>query len=240
MILGDKCTRGCRFCAVQHVRPDPPDAGEPQRVADTAARLGLNHVVITSVTRDDLSDGGAGQFARTIRALRRRLAGATIEVLIPDLGGAHAALEQVLEARPDVVNHNLETVPRLYSQVRPHADYRRSLAILAQTKALAPGIITKSGLMLGLGERTAEVLEVMRDLRQARCDLLTMGQYLQPTDRQVPVVRYLPPGEFAGYEAWARSLSFRGVAAGPLVRSSYHAESILAEYSQPCRAHELG
>jgi len=233
MILGDKCTRGCRFCAVQHVRPAPPDADEPQRVADTAARLGLNYVVITSVTRDDLSDGGAGQFARTIRALRRRLAGATIEVLIPDLGGAHAALEQVLEARPDVVNHNLETVPRLYGQVRPHAYYRRSLAILAQTKALAPGIITKSGLMLGLGERTMEVLEVMRDLRQARCDLLTMGQYLQPTDRQVPVVRYLPPGEFAGYEARARSLGFRGVAAGPLVRSSYLAEGL---YQDTCRS----
>jgi lipoic acid synthetase len=226
MILGDKCTRGCRFCAVQHARPAPPDAEEPRRVADTAARLGLQHVVITSVTRDDLSEGGAGQFAAAIREVRRRLPGVVIEVLIPDFGGAHAALEQVLAARPDVLNHNLETVPRLYREVRPHADYRRSLAILARAKALAPGVVTKSGLMLGLGERIAEVLEVMRDLRQARCDLLTMGQYLQPTDREVPVVRYLPPGEFAWYEARARSLGFRGVAAGPLVRSSYHAEGL--------------
>lgn len=226
MILGDKCTRACRFCAVQHGQPDPPDAGEPQRVADTAAHLGLNHVVITSVTRDDLPDGGAGQFAATIRALRRCLPGATIEALIPDLGGADAALEQVLEARPDVLNHNLETVPRLHRQVRPHADYRRSLAILARTKALAPGVVTKSGLMLGLGERMVEVLEVMRDLHQARCDLLTLGQYLQPTDRQVPVVRYLPPNEFAWYETRARSLGFRDVAASPLVRSSYHAEGL--------------
>jgi lipoyl synthase len=226
MILGDKCTRGCRFCGVQHSCPDPPDADEPQRVADTAAHLGLNHVVITSVTRDDLSDGGALQFSESIRAVRRRLATATIEVLIPDFGGADAALEQVLDARPDVVNHNLETVPRLYRQVRPHANYRRSLAILARTKALAPGIVTKSGIMLGLGERIVEVLTVIRDLRQVRCDSLTMGQYLQPTDRQVPAVRYLPPSEFEWYETRARSLGFRGVAAGPLVRSSYHADGL--------------
>jgi lipoyl synthase len=187
------------------------------------------------VTRDDLSAGGARQFARTIRAVRRRLAGATIEVLIPDLGGAHAALEQVLEARPDVVNHNLETVPRLYGQVRPYADYRRSLAILARTKALAPGVVTKSGLMLGLGERMVEVLEVMRDLRETRCDLLTMGQYLQPTDHQVPVIRYLPPSEFEWYEARARSLGFRGVAAGPLVRSSYHAEGLYQDTRRSAR-----
>ncbi|HSJ55316.1 MAG TPA: lipoyl synthase, partial [Anaerolineae bacterium] len=226
MILGDKCTRACRFCAVHQARPAPPDAGEPARVTDVAAGLGLNHVVITSVTRDDLPDGGAGQFARTISALRQRLPGATIEVLIPDFGGRHAALEQVLEARPHVVNHNLETVPRLYDRVRPHADYHRSLAVLARAKALAPGVVTKSGLMVGLGERVAEVSEVMRDLGQVRCDLLTIGQYLQATERQVPVARYVPPGEFAWHEARARSFGFRGVAAGPLVRSSYRAEGL--------------
>lgn len=224
MILGDVCTRGCRFCAVRHGRSARLDPDEPERVAEAAARLGLHHVVVTSVTRDDLPDGGAGQFAVTVRAVRQRLPAATVEVLIPDFNGSRAALETVLAAGPDVVNHNLETVPRLYPQVRPQADYRRSLGVLAWAKACAPQMLTKSGLMLGLGERAVEVVQVLYDLRQARCDLLTLGQYLQPTDRQIPVVRYVPPAEFSWYEDKAESLGFRGVAAGPLVRSSRRAE----------------
>jgi lipoic acid synthetase len=223
LILGERCTRDCRFCAIQHGRPQPPDPGEPDRVAEAAARLGLQHVVVTSVTRDDLPDGGASQFAAIIKALRRRLPGVTVEVLIPDLGGAHAALEVILEARPDVLNHNVETVPRLYSQVRPGAVYHRSLAILARAKALAPGLVTKSGLMLGLGERTAEVVGVMRDLRRERCDSLTLGQYLQPTNNKLPVHRYVPPEEFDWYRDHALKLGFATVVASPLTRSSYRA-----------------
>ena len=233
MILGDTCTRGCRFCAVNHGRPDPPvsiDPREPERVAEAAARLGLRHVVITSVTRDDLSDSGAGQFAATVQAVRRQRPEATEEVLIPDLNGSHAALETVLDARPDVLNHNLETVPRLYPQVRPQANYRRSLEVLAWTKALAPQTVTKSGLMLGLGERTAEVLQALYDLRKVRCDLLTLGQYLQPTDRQLPVTRYVPPKEFEWYKEKAKEIGFRGVASGPLVRSSHRAEALLFQF----------
>ena len=229
MILGDTCTRGCRFCAVTRGRPAPPDPDEPARVAEAAARLGLHHVVITSVTRDDLPDGGAAQFAATMRAVRRRLPEATVEVLIPDFVGSRAALEVVLAAEPDVLNHNLETVPGLYPQVRPQAEYRRSLGVLAWAKARAPQVVTKSGLMLGLGERTAEVLQVLYDLRQARCDLLTLGQYLQPADRQIPVSRYVSPAEFAWYEDRARRLGFLGVAAGPLVRSSHRADALWTE-----------
>ena len=222
MILGDTCTRGCRFCAVRHGQPTPLDSDEPERVAEAAARMGLCHVVVTSVTRDDLPDGGAGQFA-----LRRRLPQATVEVLVPDFSGCCAALEAVLDAQPDVLNHNLETVPRLYPQVRPRADYHRSLGVLAWAKARAPHIVTKSGLMLGLGERTVEVLDGFHDLRRIGCDLLTLGQYLQPTDCQLPVVRYVRPEEFEGYRDRAEALGFRGVAAGPLVRSSYRAETLL-------------
>jgi lipoic acid synthetase len=227
MILGDTCTRGCRFCAVRHGRPAPLDPDEPERVAEAAARMGLRHVVVTSVTRDDLPDGGAGQFAATVRALRRRLPEATVEVLIPDLAGCCAALEAVLDAQPDVLNHNLETVVRLYPRVRPGADYHRSLGVLAWAKVRAPHIVTKSGLMLGLGERTVEVLDVFHDLRRIDCDLLTLGQYLQPTDCQLPVVRYVHPDEFDGFKERADALGFRGVAAGPLVRSSYRAETLL-------------
>jgi lipoic acid synthetase len=228
LILGDRCTRGCRFCAVSHGRPAPLDPGEPQRVAEAAACLGLRHVVLTSVTRDDLPDGGAGHFAAAVRALRGRLPAATVEVLIPDLQGSDAALETVIRAGPDVLNHNVETVPRLYPTVRPGADYRRSLALLARAKALHPGLATKSGLMLGLGERTAEVIQVLHDLRDAGCDLLTLGQYLQPSDHELPIVRYVPPDEFAAYGDKARAMGFRGAAAGPLVRSSHRAEELWA------------
>lgn len=228
LILGNVCTRGCRFCAVIHGKPGPPDPDEPERVAEAAGRLGLRHVVVTSVTRDDLPDGGAGQFAATIRAVHRRLPGVSVEVLVPDFGGSLAALETVLEAGPEVLNHNVETVPRLYPRVRPGASYRRSLGVLAWSKAQAPKVVTKSGLMLGLGERVAEVIEVLRDLRQAGCEIVTLGQYLQPTDRQLPVVRYVPPVEFAWYEGKAREMGFRGAVAGPLVRSSYRAEGLLS------------
>jgi len=226
LLLGSHCTRGCRFCAVSHGRPAAPDPGEPWRVAEAAARLGLGHVVLTSVTRDDLPDGGAGHFAAAIRALRRRLPAAIVEVLIPDLQGSHAALETVIQAGPDVLNHNVETVPRLYGSVRPGAGYRRSLALLARAKALHPGLVCKSGLMLGLGERTAEVIRVLRDLRGAGCDLITLGQYLPPSGDQLPVVRYVPPDEFAAYGEKARDMGFRGVASGPLVRSSHRAEAL--------------
>lgn len=227
LILGDVCTRGCRFCAVARGQPGALDPEEPERVAEAAARLGLRHVVVTSVTRDDLPDGGAGQFAATIRAVRRRLPEASVEVLVPDFQGSLASLETVLEAGPDVLNHNLETVPRLYPRVRPGARYRRSLGLLAWSKGQAPGVVTKSGLMLGLGERVAEVVEVLRDLREAGCDLVTLGQYLQPTDRQLLVVRYVPPEEFVWYEEKARRMGFRGAVAGPLVRSSYRARVLL-------------
>jgi lipoic acid synthetase len=226
MILGDTCGRGCRFCAVKRGRPTAVDAGEPQRVAEVAAQLRLKHLVVTSVTRDDLPDGGARHFAETVKAVRRRSPGMVIEVLIPDFGGLQGALETVLAAEPHILNHNLETVRRLYPRVRPGADYGRSLGVLAWAKARALRTVTKSGLMLGLGETSAEVLRALYDLRQAQCDLLTLGQYLQPTDRQLPVERYVPPAEFAGYEAKAECLGFRGVAAGPLVRSSHRAEAL--------------
>ena len=228
LLLGSLCTRGCRFCAVGHGRPAPPDPGEPGRVATAAARLGLEHVVLTSVTRDDLPDGGAGHFAATIQAVGRRLPAAAVEVLIPDFQGSHAALETVIRAGPAVLNHNVETVPRLYGSVRPGADYRRSLALLARARALGPGLAVKSGLMLGLGERTAEVIQVLRDLRRAGCDLVTLGQYLPPSADQLPVARFVPPDEFAAYAASAEAMGFRGVASGPLVRSSHRAGALWA------------
>ncbi len=226
MILGDTCSRGCRFCAVNRGKATPLDPGEPERVASAAARLSLKHVVITSVTRDDLPDGGAHQFAATVQATRQRLPEAVIEVLVPDFGGSQYALETVLAAEPEILNHNVETVPRLYPLVRPGAGYRRSLGVLARAKKLVPGTATKSGLMLGLGERTAEVTRTLYDLRQAQCDLLTLGQYLQPTEYQLTVDRFVPPAEFDGYRTKAESLGFRGVAAGPLVRSSHRAGTL--------------
>lgn len=227
MILGETCTRACPFCAVPGGTPAPPDPEEPRRVAEAARRLGLGHVVVTSVARDDLPDGGAAHFAATVSALRARLPSATVEVLVPDFGGDARALAVVLAAGPDVLNHNLETVPRLYPRVRPAAAYDRSLDLLARGRALRPAVVTKSGLMLGLGEREEEVLEVLRDLRRAGCDLLTLGQYLQPSRRHLPVAEHLPPWRFAAYRRAALGLGFRGVVAGPLVRSSYHAGDVL-------------
>jgi len=227
MILGDRCTRGCRFCAVEQGRQAVVDPDEPRRVAEAAARLGLAHIVVTSVNRDDLPDGGASHFAATVQAIRQSLPSATVELLIPDLKGAVSALEAVVASCPEVINHNVETVPCLYPMVRPQADYWRSLDILRWIKKRAPRIITKSGLMLGLGETADQVLGVMRDLRQTGCDVLTLGQYLQPTEAQLEVARYVPPREFGAYEARGAEMGFRAVAAGPLVRSSYRAAELL-------------
>jgi lipoic acid synthetase len=227
LILGDTCSRACRFCAVGHGRLAPPDPDEPRAVAALAAELGLRHVVVTSVTRDDLPDGGAGQFAATIRAVRGAIPGATVEVLVPDFQGDPEALRIVLEADPDVFNHNVETVPRLYPQVRPQADYARSLAVLRLAAEVRPGRAVKSGLMVGLGEERDEILAVLGDLRAAGCILVTIGQYLQPRRDNLPVVRYVHPTEFERYETDGLALGFAAVFAGPLVRSSYAAEELL-------------
>jgi lipoic acid synthetase len=226
MILGNICTRPCGFCSVAKGTPEALEEDEPDRVAEAAARLGLRHVVITSVTRDDLADGGAEHFARCILAVRRRT-GAAVEVLTPDFLGDTRAIDRVLEAHPEVYNHNLETVPRFYKKVRGRAEYQRSLDLLAFVKRRAPDIVTKSGLMLGLGETHEELLDVLADLRAVRCDTLTVGQYLAPTLKHVPVARYLPPGEFDELAVLARSLGFSKVAAGPFVRSSYHADEMV-------------
>lgn len=225
MILGDLCTRRCPFCDVGHGRPQPPDGDEPARLARTVADMGLRHVVITSVDRDDLADGGAAHFAACVRALRAAVAGIRIEILTPDFRGRLArALDALSAAPPDVMNHNLETVPRLYKACRPGADYAHSLALLREFKRAHPHIVTKSGLMLGLGERDDEVVEVMRDLRQHDVDMLTLGQYLQPSAHHLPVERFVPPEIFAELGRVAESLGFRHVASAPLVRSSYHAD----------------
>jgi lipoyl synthase len=230
MILGNVCTRPCGFCAVARGVPEALEDDEPERVALAARRLGLRHVVITSVTRDDLPDGGADHFRRVILAVRART-GAAVEVLTPDFQGDRRAVERVLEARPEVYNHNMETVPRLYRKVRGRADYQRSLDLLAYVKARAPGTVTKSGLMLGLGETADEQLDVLADLRAVRCDTLTLGQYLAPTRKHIPVVRYLPPAEFEALAALARSLGFARVASGPFVRSSYHADEMVGAHA---------
>jgi lipoic acid synthetase len=232
MILGNVCTRPCGFCSVQKGTPEPLEADEPERVAEAAARLGLKHVVITSVTRDDLPDGGAEHFARCIEAVRRRT-GAAVEVLTPDFLGDTAAIDRVLAARPEVYNHNMETVPRFYKKVRGRAEYQRSLDLLAHVKTTAPEIVTKSGLMLGLGETCEELFEVLADLRSVRCDTLTLGQYLTPTLKHVPVARYLPSEEFDAIADLARKLGFAKVVAGPFVRSSYHADEMVAAHASP-------
>lgn len=227
MILGDRCTRGCYFCAVTAGIPGPPDPAEPRRVARTAAGLGLMHVVVTSVTRDDLPDGGAGHFVATVQAVRELMPAATIEILTPDFGGSLEAVDTAAAARPDVYNHNLETVPRLYPGVRPGADYLRSLDLLARVKEKHPGITTKSGLMVGLGETPGEIFCVMADLRQAGCELLTIGQYLQPGPQQLPVHEYIVPEQYQVYRSRGLDLGFREVAAGPFVRSSYRAHEMV-------------
>lgn len=226
LILGHVCTRQCRFCAVQHGVPQPPDPEEPARIVETVRRLGLRYVVITSVTRDDLSDGGASAFAQTIHTVRAAVAGTLVEVLIPDFQGNFAALEVVLLAGPAVLNHNIETVPRRYGTVRPQADYRRSLALLRAAFTMAPHIPLKSGIMLGLGETHDEVLHTLDDLLASGCRLLTLGQYLQPASHLLPVARYVSPEEFDAWRDKALSMGFRQVASGPWVRSSYQAHDL--------------
>jgi lipoic acid synthetase len=226
MILGNICTRPCGFCSVPRGSPEPLADDEPERVAEAALRLGLRHVVITSVTRDDLPDGGADHFYRCILAVRART-GAAVEVLTPDFHGDLHAVDRVLEAEPEVYNHNVETVPRLYRKVRGRAEYQRSLDLLAHAKQRRPQTVTKSGLMLGLGETAGELLDTLADLRASGCDTLTLGQYLAPTLKHIPVVRYVPPAEFDTLAILARSLGFQHVASGPFVRSSYHADEMV-------------
>jgi len=228
MILGELCTRRCQFCAVTTRRPEPPEADEPERLAEAAAHLNLRHVVITSVARDDLPDEGAGHFAACIRATRARLPEATIEVLVPDFHARPELIGLVTAARPEVYNHNLETVARLQKRVRPAARYERSLEVLRIAKAQDPGAHTKSGLMVGLGETRDELVQALRDLRGVGCDLLTLGQYLRPGEKQMAVERYYPPREFDELADIARELGFAGVASGPFVRSSYFAETLFA------------
>ncbi|HEX4296222.1 MAG TPA: lipoyl synthase [Rhizomicrobium sp.] len=228
MILGDTCTRACAFCNVKTGLPGVLDDEEPENVGRAVAKLGLKHVVITSVDRDDLADGGAEHFARTIRAIRRLSPGTSIEVLTPDFLRKDGALDVVMDARPDVFNHNLETVPRLYLSVRPGARYYASLRLLERAKELVPAGFTKSGLMVGLGESREEIMQVMDDLRAARVDFLTIGQYLQPTKKHAPLARFWTPEEFAGLEQIARAKGFAMVSASPLTRSSYHADSDFA------------
>jgi lipoyl synthase len=224
MILGDICTRACGFCAVPSGKPvGPPDEEEPQRVAEAVARMGLRYAVVTSVNRDDQADGGAHIFARTIEEIRRRVPGCKVEVLIPDFRGNWDALDAVLATKPDVLNHNTETVPRLYRQVRKGALYERSLELLRRAKAAHPEVPTKTGLMLGLGEEKEEVLATLQDLAAQGTDILTLGQYLQPTREHLPIVRYVHPDEFAEFKVRGEAMGFKHVEAGPLVRSSYHA-----------------
>lgn len=223
MILGNVCTRRCGFCAVQKGGPLPVDYDEPRRVAEAVATMGLKFAVITSVNRDDRKDGGAELFAMVIRAIREAVPGCGVEVLVPDFQGSHAAMDIVMEARPDVLNHNTETVPRLYRQVRLGARYERSLDMLVYAKSISPATPTKSGLMLGLGETMEEVLAVMRDLRAHNVDILTLGQYLRPSPRHLPIVRYATPAEFEELRRAGCEMGFTHVESGPLVRSSYHA-----------------
>ena len=226
MILGSRCTRNCGFCSVESSTPGPLDLEEPERIVMAAKEMGLRYIVITSVTRDDLSDGGAGQFAKTVYTVRRYLPDAKVEVLTPDFKGNVSSLKMVLNSRPDVYNHNVETVPRLYPVVRPQADYMRSLNILQYAKKIAPEINTKSGLMLGLGERLDEVTNVLEDLRRTGCDIVTIGQYLRPSKLNLPVVEYIRPEMFEELRLKALCMGFKYVASGPLVRSSMNAEEM--------------
>ena len=223
MILGNVCTRRCGFCAVQKGAPLPVDYDEPRRVAEACAILGLKYAVVTSVNRDDRKDGGAELFALTIQAIRERIPDCKVEVLVPDFQGSHEAMEIVMNAHPDVLNHNIETVPRLYRQVRLGARYERSLEMLAYAKRLRPFVPAKSGLMLGLGENPEEALQVMRDLRSQGVDILTLGQYLRPSQKHLPIIRYVPQNEFDEFKRLGYEMGFAHVESGPLVRSSYHA-----------------
>lgn len=230
MILGNVCTRPCGFCSVPRGQPLDVEDDEPERLAEAAFRLRLKHVVITSVTRDDLPDGGAEHFRRCILAVRQRT-GAAVEVLTPDFLGDRSAMDTIIEARPEVFNHNLETVPRLYRRVRGRADYQRSLDLLAYVKQRDPSIITKTGLMLGLGESIDELFDVLADARSVGCDIITLGQYLAPTLKHIPVARFVPPSEFDSLAAAARRLGFLQVVAGPFVRSSYHADEMVRPHA---------
>ncbi|MFO7838096.1 MAG: lipoyl synthase [Desulfosalsimonadaceae bacterium] len=232
MILGNRCTRNCRFCAVPQGPSGPPDSREPSRVAAAARKMELQHVVVTSVTRDDLPDKGAGFFAETIREIRRQIPRASVEVLVPDFCGSKTLLRQVLEAGPDVFNHNIETVSGLYERVRPEADYHRSLNVLAEAAAARSDIPVKSGIMLGLGESREEVGQALSDLLAGGCSMLTMGQYLQPTRRHLPVARYIPPEMFERWRQYALDAGFTAVAAGPLVRSSYRAREMFRAWKE--------
>jgi lipoic acid synthetase len=224
MILGDTCTRACGFCAVKTgLAAEPPDRDEPRRVAEAIAVMGLKHAVITSVNRDEQKDGAAWSFAETIRLVRQKAPGCAVEVLIPDFKGNRAALQTVIEARPDILNHNTETVPRLYRKVRPGANFKRSLELLSRSKDA--GLLTKSGIMVGLGEEGEEIFETIRAIREARVDVLTVGQYLRPSLDHLPILKYYSPAEFAEFGEFGRSIGFAHVEAGPLVRSSYHADA---------------
>jgi lipoic acid synthetase len=229
MIAGDRCTRNCHFCAVTTAKPLPLEADEPVRVAEGTRRLGLKHVVLTAVARDDLADGGAEHFRQTVEAVRTANPGIVIEVLVPDFNDVDASIDAVLSAQPDIFNHNLETVRRLTPTVRSRATYDRSLSVLGKAKARSGGAVyTKSGMMLGLGELESEVLGAMQDLRTAGCDILTLGQYLQPSLKHLPVVEFVPPAQFERYGERARQMGFVHVASGPMVRSSYHADEVAA------------
>jgi lipoic acid synthetase len=232
LIMGSRCTRNCRFCAVAEGPLESPDPDEPARVAGVARQMGLKYVVVTSVTRDDLPDGGAGIFAETIEKIRQQIPDVRVEVLIPDFKGNRQALETVLNARPDVLNHNIETVPRLYTQVRPQADYRRSLELIQRAHAFDDALMTKSGLMLGLGESREEVSRTLEDMLQAGCRLLTLGQYLQPSKEHLPVKRFVPPEEFEQWRQHALKMGFVEVASGPFVRSSYHARELFQDVKE--------
>ena len=229
LIMGSRCTRNCRFCAVTEGPLEPPDPEEPARVARVARQMGLKYVVVTSVTRDDLPDGGAGIFAETIEKIRQEIPDVCVEVLIPDFQGSKGALETVLNAYPDVLNHNIETVPRLYPEVRPQADYRRSLDLVQYAHEYDPALLTKSGIMLGLGEYQAEISLTLEDMLKAGCRMLTLGQYLQPSKDHLPVKRYIPPEEFEEWRKTALQMGFAEVASAPFVRSSYHARELFQE-----------
>jgi len=227
MILGDICTRNCKFCAVEKGNPFPLDPEEPYHTAQAAKHLNLKHTVVTSVTRDDLPDGGAKHFTQTIMEIKKLLPESTVEVLVPDFEGSWEALQIVIDAHPEVINHNIETVARLYNLVRPKAVYRRSLELLRQVKVRGKNIISKSGVMVGLGEEKEEIIKTMKDLREVDCDILTIGQYLKPSPRHLKVSDYIHPGKFEEYQNIGMSLGFKYVASAPLVRSSYHAGEIL-------------